>query len=106
MSARAGLGCRLHRRPHEHARLRRHGFANPWHAVENLHPFCSPVIGPFYTYFGVFRQPTKSCKKLETLVINALKRPASAVQSRPWTPHSKEFSYKLEKYAHPQFTRD
>jgi len=66
----------------------------------------SPVIDPFYTYFGVFMWPPKSCKLLQVLLIKALKRPASAVQSRLWPPHSKVVSCKFERCTEPQFTRD
>jgi hypothetical protein len=41
-----------------------------------------PVIGPFYAYFAVFRRPHISCNLLQTLLINVLKRLASAVQSQ------------------------
>jgi hypothetical protein len=63
--------------------------------------FLPPVIGAFYPYSGVFRQPTKSCKWLETQVIKTLKWPASAVQSRLWPPHSKAVRGKLEETFHP-----
>ena len=40
------------------------------------------------SYLQVLGSPTCPCKLLKTLVIHTLKRLASAVQLRPWPPHS------------------
>src|ERR1035441_4960448 len=62
-----------------------------------------PITG-LETWRKVSVQPIQSTRYISAKP--ALKRPASAVQSRLWPPLSKVVSCKLEKIFHPPSTRD
>ena len=53
---------------------------------------------PIPAYFGVALRLVSSCRYC------SLKRPASAVQSRPWLPHSKGFSGKIEDLVRDRYS--